>query len=86
MKLKSKHIDKIGRIVVDSLLLVMLWGILALPMSTVSLLKVSPRNDVLSAQDKRDINVNDPTKTVRPEYLDTGSTQPSSYYDIKGKK
>ena len=70
MKPHHKHINKIGRIVVDSLLLVLLWTLLALPASTFSLLRVTPQDDnqVLSGQDARKtprIDPEDKTKSYR---------------------
>ena len=63
----SKNVDKIGRVLVDSLLLLLLWGILALPVSSFSLLSVQESNDVLGEQEYREVPVNpaDETKSYR---------------------
>ncbi len=82
MGLDHRKIDKIGRLVVDSLLFLLLWTILALPASTFSLLKYAPNNEnVLSQQDIRigpPTDPNDPTKTYREDYLLVEETSPSS--------
>jgi len=68
MDYDHKKVDKFGKVIVDSLLLVLLWAILALPVSTFSLLKLDMSgNDVLSNQDTRPVPVSpqDETKSYR---------------------
>ncbi len=68
MDYNHKKVDKFGKVIVDSLLLVLLWAILALPASTFSLLKLDASgNDVLSNQDTRPVPVSptDETKSYR---------------------
>jgi len=69
MSYDHKKVDKIGKIVVDSLLLVLLWALLALPASTFSLLKLDTSQDnVLSGQSSQGapaISPYDESKTVR---------------------
>ncbi len=61
----AKTIDKIGRIIVDSLLLLLFLGIIALPASSVSLLKVAaPTTQVLSTSSYRGPQ---PASDFRPE-------------------
>jgi hypothetical protein len=80
MPLNHKKINRIGRFVVDSMLVMLLWTILALPASSFSLLKIAPqtKSNVLSGQDKRPaeiINPKDVTKSVR-EIPQSTSTSP----------
>lgn len=75
MNINHKHINKVGRILVDSLLVMLLWTILALPASTFSLLKVAPHDNsrVLSKEDVRpipNIDQNDQTKTFRENAIE----------------
>jgi len=75
MNYNHRKVDKVGKIIVDSLLLVLLWGLLVLPASTFSLLKLDTSSrDVLSGQDLRDapINPEDETKTYRELESNTG--------------
>jgi len=70
MDYDHKKVDKFGKVIVDSLLLVLLWAILALPVSTFSLLKLDTSgNDVLSQQDTRPapalVSPTDETKSYR---------------------
>ena len=80
--MNHKHINKVGRLIVDSLLLLLLGAILALPASTFSLLKYMPNeNNVLSERHVRPepvINPEDPTKTVREDYLPAEESTPSN--------
>ncbi len=76
MDYDHKKVDKVGKVIVDSLLLVLLWAILALPVSTFSLIKLDTSgNDVLSGQNAREVpvvNKDDQTKTVRDLESNTG--------------
>lgn len=70
MRYDHKKVDKIGRIIVDSLLLILLWGILALPAASFSIFKVeeNSQENVLSGESVRRPanNTGDTTRYVRP--------------------
>lgn len=53
MKFNQDDLDLAGKIIVNSLLMALLWAILALPATSFSLLKFKNDNQVLSAQDIR---------------------------------
>jgi len=78
MKYDHKKVDGIGKFVVDALMLVLLWAILMVPVSTFSLLKMGvPKTNVLSEQDVRPqprVSLDDGTKTYRqgPNGSNTG--------------
>lgn len=73
MRINYKHIDDIGRIIVDAMLLLLLVGIVALPAASMTLVGYNNKN-VLSVKDTRPaknmtlekvVPENDPTKSVR---------------------
>jgi Na+/H+-dicarboxylate symporter len=86
MRINHQHINKVGRILVDSLLVMLLWTILALPASTFSLLKIVPQDqqdqsEVLSKEDVRPspiINPQDKTKSFRGNVVPETTTSQSS--------
>ena len=69
-----KKIDKVGKVIVNTLLLGLLWAIIALPISSFSLVNLdTSESDVLSEQDIRTIEElnyikEDETKEVREMY------------------
>ena len=74
--MNHKHVDKIGKIGVDAMMLGLLWAIIALPISSFSLVRLdtsSSGDDVLSEQDVRTIEElnyikEDETKAMREMY------------------
>ncbi len=68
MRKLNKRINHIGRLIVDSLLLVLLFGILAIPASSVSLLHIKPTQlsseQVLSTSDIREEEVSETTSSA----------------------
>ena len=78
MLMNHKHIDKVGKIIVDTMMLGLLWAIIALPISSFSLVQLDESGsgaDVLSEQDVRTIEElnyikEDETKTLREFEID----------------
>ena len=62
--MKHKTIDKIGRIITDSLLVMLLIAMLVLPASSMSLVKYNNKQSVLSSKNVRNIK-EDETKSIR---------------------
>ena len=66
-----KKIDKVGKVIVNTIMLWLLWAIIALPISSFSLVSLdTSESDVLSEQDVRTIEElnyikEDETKSVR---------------------
>jgi len=66
-----KKIDKVGKVIVDTMMLGLLWAIIALPISSFSLVSLdTSESDVLSEQDVRTIEElnyikEDETKSMR---------------------
>jgi hypothetical protein len=70
-----KKIDKVGKIIVDTMLLGLLWAIIALPISSFSLVQLDTSSDVLSEQDVRTIEIQnyieeEETKVIRDVYYE----------------
>jgi|GEM_PF-6409791 len=78
MSYDHKKVDKIGKVVVDSLMLVLLWAILILPATTFSLFKLDTSSqNVLSGQDTKawpEITPSDNTKSYREFRSETGNS------------
>lgn len=76
---KYKRANKIGRIFVDSLLLLLLLGFLIVPISTFSLFSYEQSN-VLSEVDYRvyPTNLNDENKTYRDVYIEEITENPET--------
>lgn len=75
-KMNHKDVDKIGKLVVDGMMLALLWAIIALPVSTFSLVRLdkSGGNEVLSAEDVRIIEENE-NRSFRPGPVEDGTEQ-----------
>ncbi len=77
MDYDHKKVDKFGKIVVDAMMLGLLWAIIALPISSFSLVQLDTSGaDVLSEQDyrtKEDVmpKPGDDTKAVRGVYYES---------------
>ena len=82
-----KKIDKVGKVIVDTMMLGLLWAIIALPISSFSLVSLdTSESNVLSEQDIRTIEElnqieKEETKSMREIERDltddsTGITQP----------
>ncbi|MFC1755769.1 hypothetical protein ACFLZK_00030 [Patescibacteria group bacterium] len=52
-----KKIDKVGKVIVNTMMLGLLWAIIALPISSFSLVQLDTSSDVLSEQDVRTIEI-----------------------------
>ena len=88
MAINHKQINKAGRIVIDSLLVMLLWTILALPASSFSLLKILPQEDknVLSEKDTRSTKVvesEDETKSFREVPQSTSTLSENGYVEVE---
>lgn len=69
-----KVVDNVGKFIVDSMLVILLLALLALPASSVSLLKVQPGNQqVLSStsQTQTPQEFNEESSSYRPEVDET---------------
>ncbi len=84
MNYNHRKIDRIGKVVVNALMLVLLWAILILPVSTFSLLKIGvPNTDVLSGQDIRPqprASPDDETKSYRQNLEDSNTGERTKLY------
>lgn len=83
MRKLNKQIDSVGRIIVDSLMLMLLFGILALPASTITLLRIAePQHtnvQVLSVQDERENAYED---TYIPKVVEIPETSMPGMLDV----
>ncbi|OGC46527.1 hypothetical protein A2V49_00570 [candidate division WWE3 bacterium RBG_19FT_COMBO_34_6] len=88
MNNKVEIINKIGRVVLDGLMVMLLWAILILPISSFSLLKFKTNDsNVLSGQSVREQVIIDDTKTVRTPIHIISETSDNFYiYDARGSK
>jgi len=74
--MNHKKIDKVGKVIVNAMMLGLLWAIIALPISSFSLVRLGKSGsgtDVLSEQDVRTIEElnyikEDETKVMREMY------------------
>lgn len=82
MKKHHQHINKVGRLIVDSLLVLAFLAMLAVPVSSITLLRVANNSEkqVLSAQQKKNPDVSDESKSYRPViyYDETNETTEST--------
>lgn len=82
-------INKFGKLIVDAMMLALLWAIIALPISSFTLVRLEPNDDsnVLSEQDERlikDIEMDyagSENKSFRPALTVDGTNETSALLD-----
>jgi len=88
--MNHKDVDKFGKFVVDAMMLALLWAIIALPISSFSLVRLDKNNsDVLSAQHerliediRRDYENGDKTKSYRSGPVEDGTEATLETVDV----
>jgi len=81
--MNHKDVDKFGKLVVNGMMLALLWAIIALPVSTFSLIRLDKDGGhrVLSAEDVRLIQdvendyAKDPNRSFRPAPVEDGTEE-----------
>ena len=87
--MSNNDIDKFGTFIVNGMMLTLLWAIIALPISSFSLVRLEPNegSDVLSGQDERlirDIEMDyaeSENKSFRPPPIRDGTDSETYIYN-----